>query len=66
MDVLHNRSSRLEMVMYLLFVVAANGGLRVLPCWQCSWCSDSLIDHPSIRPSNGIWLEMAVKLSVAT
>jgi len=26
MDVLHNRSSRLEMVMYLLSVVAANGG----------------------------------------
>ena len=26
LDVLRNRSSRLEMVMYLLFVVAANGG----------------------------------------
>lgn len=26
MDVLRNRSSRLEMVMYLLSVVAANGG----------------------------------------
>jgi len=21
-------------------------GVRVLPCWRCSWCSDSLIDHP--------------------
>jgi len=72
MDVLRTRSFRLEMVMYLLSVVAANCGCG---CSRVDGARSAQTRWLTI-PRSGFqldlscflldWLEMAVKLSVAT